>query len=75
MPDDGYFTSVGEITPRLAEDAFEVVQKRCRRAAELLGRDTVAVVLASLLSHFDPTEKQQQEAADVTQMEMFDDDR
>lgn len=74
MADNGYFTTVGEITPRLAEDAHTAVQKQCKKLAEVIGRDTVAVILASLRTHFiaasgRPIEPNQE----IVQMEFTDD--
>jgi len=73
IPQEGYFTSVGAITPLLAENAFQAVQKQCRKATELLGRDTVLVIMTALLEHFEMSEEEVVEVQEYVQEEMFDD--
>jgi len=68
---DGYFTSVGEITPRLAHDTFLVVQKECKKLEKVVGKDAVLVIMSALLKHFTPTSNEPVEVEQYVQKELF----
>lgn len=74
IPQDGHFTTVGAITPLLAKNAFQAVQKQCRKAGDLLGRDTVLVIMTVLMERFEMSEEEVAEVQEYVQEEMFDAD-